>query len=105
MQGNILTLSRVRYFARRTRDYCRAYLKLENDADGIESKDSIEKMRKTCKAHRNIIDMEPGFIDTVKDFACCLCREVVGIGRCGRVGGGLRRGYNRLQVGRRSTYL
>ena len=60
----ILTLSRIRRFARRTRDYCRAYLKLEKDAAGIESKDSIEKMRKTCKAHRNIIDMEPGFIDT-----------------------------------------
>ncbi|CAM9642953.1 unnamed protein product, partial [Sphacelaria rigidula] len=61
---NILTLSRIRRFARRTRDYCRAYLKLEKDATGIESKDKIEKMRKTCKAHRNIIDMEPGFIDT-----------------------------------------
>ena len=60
----ILTLSRIRRFARRTRDYCRAYLRLEKDADGTESRDSIEKMRKTCKAHRNIIDMEPGFIDT-----------------------------------------
>ena len=59
----ILTLPRLRRFARRTRDYCRAYLKLENDAAGAESKDRIEKMRKTCKAHRNIIDMEPGFID------------------------------------------
>ena len=59
----ILTLPRIRRFARRTRDYCRAYLKLENDAAGAESKDRIEKMRKTCKAHRNIIDMEPGFID------------------------------------------
>ena len=60
----ILTLPRIRRFARRTRDYCRAYLKLEKDAKGADSKDTIEKMRKTCKAHRNIIDMEPGFIDT-----------------------------------------
>ena len=60
----ILTLARVRRFARRTRDYCRAYLELEKSPGGAESKDSIEKMRKACKAHRNIIDMEPGFIDT-----------------------------------------
>ena len=60
----ILTLSQVRRFAQRTRDYCRACLKLEKDADGIESKDSIEKKRKTCNSHRNIIDMEPGFVDT-----------------------------------------
>ena len=33
----ILTLSRIRRFARRTRDYCRAYLRLEKDADCIES--------------------------------------------------------------------
>ena len=59
----ILTLPRVRRFARRTRDYCRAYFKLEKDAVGAESKDRIEQMRKSCKAHRNIIDMEPGFID------------------------------------------
>lgn len=59
----ILTLPRIRRFARRTRDFCRAYLKLEKDAAGADSKDRIEKMRKTCKAHRNIIDMEPGFID------------------------------------------
>ena len=63
-RGTILTLSRVRRFARRTRDYCRAYLRLEKVENGTESKDSIEKMRKTCKAHRNIIDMEPGFLDT-----------------------------------------
>lgn len=28
----------------------------------IESKDMIDKM-KTCEAHRNILDLEPGFID------------------------------------------
>ena len=58
----ILTVQRVRRFARRTRDYCRAYLALEKGGD-IESKDMIEKMKKICKAHRNILDMEPGFID------------------------------------------
>ena len=60
----VLALSRIRRFACRTRDYCRAFLRLEKDAVSNESRDSIEKMRKTCKAHRNIIDMEPGFIDT-----------------------------------------
>ena len=58
----ILTIQRVRRFARRTRDYCRAYLALEKGGD-IESKDMIEKMKKICKAHRIILDMEPGFID------------------------------------------
>ena len=59
----ILTLRRVRRFARRTRDFCRAYLKLEMAGVAPDSKDCIEKMRKTFKAHRNIIDMEPSFID------------------------------------------
>lgn len=63
-RGTILTLPRIRRFARQTRDLCRAYLQLEKDAVAPDSKDSIEKMRKTCKAHRNIIDMEPGFVDT-----------------------------------------
>ena len=58
----ILTVQRVRRFARRTRDYCRAYPALEKGGD-IESKDMIEKMKKICKAHRNILGMEPGFID------------------------------------------
>ena len=63
-ETTILTLSRIRRFARCTRDYCRAYLRLEKDVDGTESRGSIEKMRETCKPHRNIIDMEPGFVDT-----------------------------------------
>ena len=37
---------------------------MEKDEHGAESKDKIEKMLKKCEAHRNIIDMEPGFIDT-----------------------------------------
>lgn len=59
---SILTLGRVRRFARRCRDYCRGYFAHENDGP-IESKENIEKMRKVAKAHRNIIDMEPGFLD------------------------------------------
>ena len=55
----ILTLGRVHRFARRCRDYCRAYF----EHGAIESKQKIEQMRKVAKAHRNIIDMEPGFID------------------------------------------
>ena len=44
----ILTVQRVRRFARRTRDYCRAYLALEKGGD-IESKDMIEKIRINAK--------------------------------------------------------
>ena len=47
-RGTILTLSRVRRFARRTRDYCRAYLRLEKVENGT-SKDSIEKMGRHAK--------------------------------------------------------
>ena len=57
----ILTLSRVRRFARHTRDYCRGYFKLAKGGEESDSKEKIERMRKTCKAHRNIIDMEPVF--------------------------------------------
>lgn len=62
----ILTLGRVRRFARRTRDFCRSYRSLANNPEKggacIDGKESIERMRKLCKAHRNIVDMEPGFI-------------------------------------------
>eukprot|EP00904_Undaria_pinnatifida_P002323 jgi/Undpi1/12091/HiC_scaffold_4.g01789.m1 len=37
-------------------------LRLKKGGD-IESKDMIEKIKKKCKAHRNILDMEPGYID------------------------------------------
>ena len=58
----ILTVQRVRRFTQRARDYCQAYLAFEKGGD-IESKDMIEKMKENCKAHRNILGMEPGFID------------------------------------------
>ena len=59
----ILTTERVRRFARRARDYCRSYLVLDM-VGSIDSQEIIEKMRKTQKAHRNIIDMEPDFLAT-----------------------------------------
>ena len=40
-------------------NYCRTYF----EHGAIESKQKIEQMRKVAKAHRNIIDMEPGFIN------------------------------------------
>lgn len=69
----ILTLQRIRRFARRTRDYRRTYallggveadideLKRKHDAEGYKL---IEKMVATCKAHRNIVDMEVTFLST-----------------------------------------
>ena len=60
---NILTTERVRRFARRAREYCRSYRVLD-EMGNIDGKEIIEKMRKKQKAHRNIIDMEPGFLNT-----------------------------------------
>lgn len=57
-----LTIGRVRRFTRRTRDYCRAYRDLALRGVVAKSKDMIEKMRNKQKVHRNIIDMEPGFL-------------------------------------------
>ena len=60
---NYLTIGRVRRFARRAREYCRAYRKLLLDGVVVKSKELIEKMRAKQKAHRNILDMEPGFLN------------------------------------------
>ncbi|CAM9518710.1 unnamed protein product [Ectocarpus sp. 4 AP-2014] len=57
-----LTIGRVRRFARRTRDYCRAYCEIALRGVVIRSKEFIEKMRKIQKAHRNILDMETSFL-------------------------------------------
>ncbi|CAN0278880.1 unnamed protein product [Pylaiella littoralis] len=57
-----LTIGRVRRFARRTRDYCRAYREIQLgvlDGQGLQL---VEKMRDTQKPHRNILNMEPGFL-------------------------------------------
>ena len=79
----ILTLPRIHRFARRTRDYCREYFKLEKDAAGADSKDSIEKMPKTCKAHRNINDMQPGFIVKQQDLVEAFVPLTDVLGWCG----------------------
>ena len=60
---NILTTERVRRFARRAREYCRSYRVLD-EMGNIDDKEIVEKMRRKQKAHRNIIDMEPGFLHT-----------------------------------------
>ncbi|CAM9660150.1 unnamed protein product [Ectocarpus sp. 12 AP-2014] len=57
-----LTIGRVRRFARRTRDYCRAYREIQLGAADGQGLQLVEKMRNTQKAHRNILDMEPGFL-------------------------------------------
>ncbi|CAB1097544.1 unnamed protein product [Ectocarpus sp. CCAP 1310/34] len=57
-----LTIGRVRRFARRTRDYCRAYREIALRGVVIRNKEFIEKMRKIQKAHRNILDMETSFL-------------------------------------------
>lgn len=63
----IIFLGRVRLFAGRTRDYYCAYRALEKPEEGggkaIDGKEEIEKMRKICKTHGNIVGMDPGFID------------------------------------------
>ena len=61
-RDKILTVPRVRHFARRTRDFHRPYLALEGDRP-IESKAQIEQMCKVSKAHRNIVDIKPSFIE------------------------------------------
>lgn len=58
-----LTIGRVRRFARRTRGYCRAYREMLQGGVVVKSKELIEKMRAKQKAHRNILDMEPGFLN------------------------------------------
>lgn len=53
----------VRRFARRSRDYRRVYLALEED-QYIESKVLIEKMREKSKTDRNMSDTGPSFIES-----------------------------------------
>ena len=60
---NYLTIGRVRRFARRTQEYCQAYRNLLLDGVVVKSKELIEKMRAKQKAYRNILDMEPGFLN------------------------------------------
>ena len=68
----ILTLDRVRLYARKTRDYRRVYALISEDGEAIHSRNFdgkegyalIETMVKTRKAHRNIVDMEQRFLNS-----------------------------------------
>lgn len=72
--SDVLMLPRVRKFARRTRDYRRVYSQLAEAGDdatkisaeygGAEGFKLVEKMRKACKTHRNIVDMEVSFLNS-----------------------------------------
>ncbi|CAM9907206.1 unnamed protein product [Ascophyllum nodosum] len=57
-----LTIGRVRRFARRTRDYPRACRVMLLGGVVVKSKELIDEMRAKEKAHRNILDMEPGLL-------------------------------------------
>eukprot|EP00732_Lithocolla_globosa_P001261 Lithocolla_globosa_v1_NODE_597_length_3629_cov_4.882205.p1 type:complete len:792 gc:universal NODE_597_length_3629_cov_4.882205:2932-557(-) len=63
LSTDVLPLSRVRKFARRTREYRAVYadpaLAADSTCDGYAL---IEKMRKTRKTHRNIVDIEARYI-------------------------------------------
>lgn len=61
--GTILTVQRVRRFARRTRDYGCAYLALEEGGD-VQSKLMVEWMHENREAHYNInSSRHPCFIE------------------------------------------
>eukprot|EP00733_Pompholyxophrys_punicea_P001906 Pompholyxophrys_punicea_v1_NODE_1160_length_893_cov_5.609467.p1 type:complete len:255 gc:universal NODE_1160_length_893_cov_5.609467:810-46(-) len=62
MSIEVLPLGRVRKFARRTRDYRRVYV---TDVTAQPEFEMIEKMRKTRKTHRNIVDIEKKFLISV----------------------------------------
>lgn len=63
---SVLMVGQVRRFARRTRDFGRAYIVFQMGVDKgdaeIEGNVAIEKTRKPNKMHRNILDVDPGFI-------------------------------------------
>ena len=70
--ADVLTLGRVRLYARKTRDYRRVYAMISEDGEAIHSRNAdgkegyalIETMVKTRKAHRNIVDMEQRFLNS-----------------------------------------
>ena len=60
----ILALSRsAAYHAARETTSIADNISSSRGQEEAESKENVERMRKTCKAHRNIIGMEPGFLD------------------------------------------
>ena len=64
--ADVLTLDRVRKFARKAREYKLTYALLFHLADGEElnstGKDEIEHITKLFKAHRSAMDADYGFI-------------------------------------------
>jgi hypothetical protein len=62
-----LTIERAWMFARRTREYRRAYVKL--GVSGVSLDDTthkmIEHMKKECKTHRSIKDQEGAFLRNI----------------------------------------
>ena len=66
MGSDVLTLNRVRKFARKAREYKLTYALLFHLADGEElnstGKDEIEHITKLFKAHRSAMDADYGFI-------------------------------------------
>eukprot|EP00733_Pompholyxophrys_punicea_P000303 Pompholyxophrys_punicea_v1_NODE_71_length_3757_cov_5.265460.p3 type:complete len:154 gc:universal NODE_71_length_3757_cov_5.265460:2540-3001(+) len=65
LSTDVLPLSRIRSFARRTRDYRQVYSLYQPnvvDKEGETGYDFVEKMRKKRKTHRNIVDLEVKFL-------------------------------------------
>ncbi len=61
-------MSNVLKFSRRTREYCRTYRELAKDSSAVSSSSTfklIEKMLKTQKTHRSILDLEGKFLSSV----------------------------------------
>eukprot|EP00732_Lithocolla_globosa_P002327 Lithocolla_globosa_v1_NODE_1497_length_2534_cov_3.916935.p1 type:complete len:306 gc:universal NODE_1497_length_2534_cov_3.916935:1441-524(-) len=61
LSTDVIPLSRVRKYARKTRDYRRVYARPADDP-GQSNYAMVEKMRKKRKTHRNILDLESRFL-------------------------------------------
>eukprot|EP00733_Pompholyxophrys_punicea_P001442 Pompholyxophrys_punicea_v1_NODE_723_length_1393_cov_18.770553.p2 type:complete len:154 gc:universal NODE_723_length_1393_cov_18.770553:853-1314(+) len=68
LSPDVLPLSRMRKFARRTRDYRHVYFNpdLLRTKESEDKFDLTEKMRKTRKTHRNIVDLEMKYLMNIK---------------------------------------
>ena len=65
LDRDIITINRIRKFARKTREYKLTYALLVYLADGEKAtagKDDIEHITKLFKAHRSAMDADYGFI-------------------------------------------
>lgn len=61
----VVTVYGVRCFARRARGCRRLYLASE-DGERVRPKEVLERIGKKCEAHRDVLDMGPGFGDGIK---------------------------------------